>query len=381
MSHMSRRPRISIIAPRKPSEGFGGAEQHLRDLGDVLRSIGADVGFLSRADAPEPGRIERLVERAFPLAGSPLASRRIARTGQLADADIVLSLELMGYVGVRARHLHLFFGSYAGFRRRALGHTSPARRLVRRGVNVVAKVLENGTQGSDGAIANSYGLRDELSAAGVRIRDEVIPPPTNVNLFAPRARDSARRALGLAPAAQLLLFAGRWEYAKGADRVERLLALLPPSWSLLLACPSLATWRWPRDPRIHSIRDVRRASMADVYSAADVLIQPSRFEGYSLVVSEAQACGCPVITSPVGHAYHLSAGPAAVRDGIVYEPDRPDSWMRALNRIAGSPERHANASRAARAFAEVTVAPRVIAHQWHDLLRTLYPEFAWHPPA
>jgi glycosyltransferase involved in cell wall biosynthesis len=37
--------------------------------------------------------------------------------------------------------------------------------------------------------------------------------------------------------------------------------------------------------------------LANVYSAADVLLGPSRSEGFGLPLLEAQACGCPVITT------------------------------------------------------------------------------------
>jgi glycosyltransferase involved in cell wall biosynthesis len=40
--------------------------------------------------------------------------------------------------------------------------------------------------------------------------------------------------------------------------------------------------------------------MALLYSAADVLLLPSRAEGFGVPLIEAQACGCPVITSDFG---------------------------------------------------------------------------------
>ena len=37
--------------------------------------------------------------------------------------------------------------------------------------------------------------------------------------------------------------------------------------------------------------------MAALYSAADILLFPSRYEGFGLVILEALACGTPVVTS------------------------------------------------------------------------------------
>lgn len=373
---MNARPRVSIVAPRKPGEGPGGAERHLQDLDAVLSSLGADVRFVSAADAPQPTAVERLLARAFPLLSTPLSARRLARSGALEGSDIVLSVELMGY-GVRAaRHLHLFFGSYAGFRKRALQRGGPVASLV----TGIARILENGTQGRDGAVANSLGLRDVLVEEGVRVRPEIIPPPTDTELFRPSDQMAARRRLGLPEQGRLLLFAGRWEYAKGADRVEALLPSLPDGWKVLLACPSRTDRPWPACARMIRLLDVPRDRMPLVYAASDALLQPSRFEGYSLVVSEAQACGCPVVTSPVGHFAHLLQGPVEVAAGVVRDPDRPAAWIEALTAIAATPGMQARSARAARSYAEQHVSRSQIASEWFSLLSRLYPEFEWHPP-
>lgn len=58
-------------------------------------------------------------------------------------------------------------------------------------------------------------------------------------------------------------------------------------------------------------------SMADLYRASDVLLAPSRGEGFGIPVVEAQACGRPVIVS------NFSAQPELVGDGWLVdgEPD------------------------------------------------------------
>jgi glycosyltransferase involved in cell wall biosynthesis len=367
-----------VLAPQRPGDGFGGAERHLCDLEHVLRAIGADVEFFSLADAPHPSAPERWIARAVPLLTSPLAARRLWRSGRLPESDVLLTVEITG-CGVRhPRHLHLFFGSYCGFRRSALAPVGVPRALGRAMVTALARALENWTQGRDGAVANSLGLRAALASAGVSVRDEVIVPPTDTERFRPRDRDAARRALRLPLDRRLLLFAGRWEYAKGADRVEHLMPLLPANWSLVLACPSGATWPLPK--RGIRLIDVPHERMPDVYSAADALIQPSRFEGYSLVVSEAQACGCPVVTGRVGHGEHMLQGSVAIRSGVVASPDSPAAWRDALLAVAGDAPLRAVASAAARAYAEEVVAPSAVARHWFDLLARLYPELRWQPP-
>lgn len=45
------------------------------------------------------------------------------------------------------------------------------------------------------------------------------------------------------------------------------------------------------------LKDVTDAELAAIYQMAEIMVYPSFFEGFGLPVAEAQACGCPVITS------------------------------------------------------------------------------------
>lgn len=65
-----------------------------------------------------------------------------------------------------------------------------------------------------------------------------------------------------------------------------------------------------------------------LYRAAGVLALPSHYEGFGLPVLEAMHCGCPVIVSDRGSLPEV-AGDAA----IILEPDDPELWADALNRV------------------------------------------------
>ncbi len=48
---------------------------------------------------------------------------------------------------------------------------------------------------------------------------------------------------------------------------------------------------------IEILKPVKHQNLKYLYSKCDVLVQPSLFDGWSMVVTEALACGCPVITT------------------------------------------------------------------------------------
>ncbi len=60
--------------------------------------------------------------------------------------------------------------------------------------------------------------------------------------------------------------------------------------------------------------DLSDLEMARIYSAADCLAFPSIVEGFGLPVVEAQACGCPVITSAVSSLPEVAGGAAILVD-------------------------------------------------------------------
>jgi len=63
------------------------------------------------------------------------------------------------------------------------------------------------------------------------------------------------------------------------------------------------------------------AELADSYSGADVLVLPSRFESYGMVVTEALARGLPVVAADVGGVREaLGHGGGGVRPGLLVRP-------------------------------------------------------------
>jgi D-inositol-3-phosphate glycosyltransferase len=155
-------------------------------------------------------------------------------------------------------------------------------------------------------------------------RVRVVPPGVDGRLFAPRPKGEARRELGFR-GSRLLLFVGRLQPLKGPDVAVRTLG------EVLARRPDLreGTELWvvggPSSPRgdeeVERLRSlalslgVERAvrfhppqphdRLASFYSAADVVLVPSRSESFGLVALEAQACGTPVVGAAVGGLRHV----------------------------------------------------------------------------
>lgn len=78
------------------------------------------------------------------------------------------------------------------------------------------------------------------------------------------------------------------------------------------------------------LSDVTDDELATIYQMADVMVYPSFFEGFGLPVAEAQACGCPVITS------FTSSLPETGGDAALYiNPEKPEEIGTVLANLLG----------------------------------------------
>src|SRR6202040_3188769 len=194
-------------------------------------------------------------------------------------------------------------------------------------------------------------------------RVKTVSPGVDLSLFQPGPVVAARRRLGLAADAVVLVFAGRIQPLKGPDVVLRAAA------SLLRSAPGLADRlvvvfvggpsgsEVGAPGRLDGLAaqlgisgTVRyeppcpQRELADWYRAATAVLVPSHSESFGLVALEAQACGTPVVAAAVGGLR------TAVRDGfsgVLVDGHDPASYARVVEKLVASPGRLAELSRGA----------------------------------
>lgn len=85
--------------------------------------------------------------------------------------------------------------------------------------------------------------------------------------------------------------------------------------------------------KTHMLRRVSSGELSRLYRSADIVVCPSRYEGFGLPVLEAMAFGKPVICSSIP-VFKEVAG-----DGAFYfEPESPDSLVNRIDMVLDSPE-------------------------------------------
>ncbi|MET0820321.1 MAG: D-inositol-3-phosphate glycosyltransferase [Aeromicrobium sp.] len=209
---------------------------------------------------------------------------------------------------------------------------------------------------ADRLIANTSEERRELvelyGAEPERVA--VVHPGVDLEVFTPGRLDDARRRLGIAPDAALLLFAGRIQPLKAPDVVLRAAAEMlrndPALRSrLVVAVVGGASGSGLEQPTaladlgdelgladvVRFVPTVAQRELADWYAAASVVCVPSYNESFGLVAIEAQACGTPVVAARVGG---LSTSVSDGVTGVLIDGHDPVDYAAAIHHLLTDPD-------------------------------------------
>lgn len=167
------------------------------------------------------------------------------------------------------------------------------------------------------------------------LKDYPIYPIYNgvdLDLFKPTKSDLKKR-LGIEDKIMLLGAAGSWVEKKGMPDFKELSARLDPKYALVIAGLKPEQFDYFPENVIRLPRTESLNELVELYSAADIFINPSVEETMGLTTAEALACGTPVIT------YNKTAVPEVPDEtcGIVVEPG-VENILEALEKINFSEE-------------------------------------------
>lgn len=339
------RPRVAVVSVHtspldQPGTGdSGGMNVFIRAAAERVAAMGVDVDVFTRCrghDLPEvqplAGRSRLITVKAGPCApvpkdelqryageflGGMLGRERLERrrydlvhthywvsgwvgrsTKDIWDVPLVASFHTLG----RVKNASLAPGDAPEPFARLAGE----ERVIAEADRLVAATPSERSQ-----LVGLYGADPDM------IR--VVQPGVDHALFHPRPRDAARERLHLT-GVRLALFVGRLQAHKGPDLAVRAVAeavARDPATTrdLVLGVvggPSgsghgvdvarlldLATTLGIGD-RVVFFPPQSQTRLADFYSAAEMVLVPSRSESFGLVALEAQASGIPVVAAAVG---------------------------------------------------------------------------------
>jgi glycosyltransferase involved in cell wall biosynthesis len=209
-------------------------------------------------------------------------------------------------------------------------------------------------------------LRESALFRGAEVA--VIPNTLDTRQYQPWPKSIARQLLNLPLDVPLVLFGaigGSADPRKGWDLLKPALAQLgrrmPAAEGVIFgqSTPAQAVdLRMPLHWMGHINDDV---TLSLLYSAADVMVVPSRQETFGQTASEAQACGTPVV------AFNTTGLADVVSDrktGYLAEPYFPDDLAQGIEWVLENDERRDSLSRAARSRAVALWSADVVVPQY-----------------
>jgi glycosyltransferase involved in cell wall biosynthesis len=161
-----------------------------------------------------------------------------------------------------------------------------------------------------------------------------------------------RDALGVNENSMLVLAIGRLHRQKGFDILVAAAGLLA---DVVPAVVFVIAGEGPMREQLETLIarsavDVRllgdRADISELARAADVVVMPSRWEGWSLAAAEALGAGRPFVASAVGGLPELVGN-----GGILVAPEDPEALANAIRRVLAEPSLAAELATAALARA------------------------------
>lgn len=243
----------------------------------------------------------------------------------------------------------------------------PGRLQVEHEVLSQSDVLIAESEASRHHMMQDYGVAQE--------RICVIPCGVDTAVFHPQERPQARHALGLGPE-PLLLFVGRLQPLKGIDTLLRVAHAVRREHTdvqvvvvgggidaqdhhevqELQRLRALAA-RLELAQQVRFIKAQPQNVLAQYYAAADVLVMPSHYESFGMVVLEAMACGTPVVASRVGG---LASTVVHGQTGFLAPVGDVQAFAQAILRLLAAPSLQQEMSHAACGRAQTFAWPHIV---------------------
>ncbi|MEK6970143.1 MAG: glycosyltransferase family 4 protein [archaeon] len=294
----------------------GGVEvfaQSLRNTFPSLQIVGRETlsGFSTSHHVPFAGEIQQGLSAAKYV--ESLSS----------PPDFVITSGLHGWalpsLSKKIPTVSFLHGTYAGL---ADAGYSPFSPLFWRMRFLLSHFENKSARQAHRVVVNSSFTQEEAYSYYGLNYSSIVELPINTNVFYPSSPSRARQKMGWAPEKNTVLFVGNPTHSKGFDVVEALAQKHPGiDFHAVISSQYISSI-----PNLHTHSAQPHEKLVDFYRAADVVLFPSRYEGFGFVPMEALACGTPVLSSRVGIFNHFSP------TGAEIIPHALESFDRALTK-------------------------------------------------
>ncbi|XP_013416595.1 uncharacterized protein LOC106178102 [Lingula anatina] len=297
------------------SDGKGGQNIYVREVGKQMSKQGYDVTWFTRSESPDEVGLVTLsptLRCQYITAGPQEHINRDFLFPYLEDFISQIDTSkfdcaftnywLSGYVGLRLDlpqlHVHHSLGSQK-YEREPMPEIGPIRLKVEEAINKHADCVVHQTTSE---VESCKAKNPVLIKAGI-----------NTERFEALDSRAAKRDLGFSDDTINVLFAGRFATQKGIPfAIEAMKKTKVPHHFRLIGNYRGSDYEYlvQENPQLEFLGQKTPDELSKYMAASDILIMPSLYEPFGIVAIEAMAAGCCMIVTSVGGLNEI------VQDGV-----------------------------------------------------------------
>jgi len=286
--------KVAIVNAYDPFFFKGGIETYISFLIDLLKSREMKVDIYHSSDGYRKYKFHNdYLSHLYNM------GRSIDDKNRLYDFIIANAFYGLGLFPPKAKIFNVFHLTHIGFSE-AIKHVSRYKYAELR--YLWGKLAESVSSYERIKIAVSESVREELEQYYGIDDVTVIPNSINTLLFSKKDKMSLRGKFGIPTDAFVGMYVGRWDIFKGCDIIEEVIKKVKDIYWVVILGTGSDRNVVPRFNNVMIFEEIKHHEMPELYSVADFLLFPSRYEGFGYVILEAMACELVVITSNVGIA-------------------------------------------------------------------------------
>jgi glycosyltransferase involved in cell wall biosynthesis len=287
--------KAAILTGRDPQHFAGGIENYCGQLTRLLqkRGVSADV---YHCDSVTPSRgWSEFESRCFEI------GRAFNARDRQYDFVLANSYFGFGYFPPRVRTYTVYHISHAAFAEAIRDVVPPSEYL--KYLSLCGEIGDVVSAFRRVNVAVSESVREELERHHGMTDVQVVLNGVDTQLFRPIAdRNLLKEQWQIPQKALVGIYVGRWDLTKGCDILEPVIRNTPEVYWILALSPGGFPCPLQGVAGVIIKEGLTQDRLVELYSLADFMLFPSRYESFGYAIVEAMACELPVIVTPVGVA-------------------------------------------------------------------------------
>jgi glycosyltransferase involved in cell wall biosynthesis len=295
--------KIAILSTSKNS--VGGVEVFCHTLKNVLISYGHEVAILGVEDVGNTGLLKFSKKIGLYV---PVLGYLVGKKASEGDWNLIITNGFLGWNLKNKNTVNIQHGTFRG-----------AAVRVDKNKNWPKFVMKYYVWGYfEGLCARRakkvFAVSDETKHFVEKLYNAknvgVIPNIVDTNMFNIQSgldKTNIRQKYKIPEDNKIIIFVGRYEYAKGSDIMNDLIESFDEKTALMVVDGNVLLNY--KNKKIILKDSVTHDEVSQFYNIADIFILPSRHEGSATVLLEAMSTGLPFVISKVGLAKNLLQEP------------------------------------------------------------------------